>query len=141
MRVDVREWKDDKPTKKGISLNLMRWKNWVDYAEYLDQGLRFKKNYKSHLGWNVYCTVTEGMACMDIRQYGKPYKEEVPTKKGLCFRPIEYAALKALYLSIFLYWPRSYLSITPGSANFEILIKKTTKNNKNQQLLAEFLFK
>ena len=28
-----------------------------------------------------------------------------------------------IYLSIFPYWPRSYLSIRPGSANFEILIK------------------
>ena len=32
-------------------------------------------------------------------------------------------------LSIFLYWPRSYLSITPGSANFEILIKNSKNNN------------
>ena len=27
LRVDIRELKDDKPTKKGISLTLMRWKN------------------------------------------------------------------------------------------------------------------
>ena len=37
LRVDLREWKDDKPTKKGISLTLMQWKNWVDYLEYADQ--------------------------------------------------------------------------------------------------------
>ena len=50
LRVDLREWKDDKPTKKGISLTLMRWKNWVDYLEYADQARTEKQNYKSHLG-------------------------------------------------------------------------------------------
>ena len=83
LRVDLREWKDDKPTKKGISLTLMRWKNWVDYLEYADQARTEKQNYKSHLGGNVYCTITEGSACMDIRQYWKPQEEVIPTKKGL----------------------------------------------------------
>ena len=72
LHVDLREWKDDKPTKKGISLTLMRWKNWVDYLEYADQARTEKQNYKSHLGGNVYCTITKGSACMDIRQYRKP---------------------------------------------------------------------
>ena len=38
-----------------------------------------KQNYKSHLGGNVYCTITEGSACMDIRQYWKPQEEVIPT--------------------------------------------------------------
>ena len=83
LRVDLREWKDHKPTKKGISLTLMRWKNWVTYLEYMDQAIAEKKHYKSHLGGNVYCTVNEGSACMDIRQYWKPQEEVVPTKKGV----------------------------------------------------------
>ena len=38
-----------------------------------------------------------------------------------------------IYLSFFLsYWLRSNLSITPGSANFEILTKKTTKQQQQQ---------
>ena len=88
------EWKDDKPTKKGISLTLMRWKNWVDYLEHADQARAEKKNYMGHLGGNVYCTVKEGSSCMDIRQFWKPKDEVVPTKKGLCLRPLEYSALK-----------------------------------------------
>ena len=94
MCVDLREWKDDKPTKKGISLTLMRWKNWVDYLEHADQARAEKKTYMGHLGGNVYCTVTEGSSCMDIRQFWKPKDEVVPTKKGLCLRPLEYSALK-----------------------------------------------
>ena len=100
LRVDLREWKDDKPTKKGISLTLMRWKNWVDYLEYADQARTEKQNYKSHLGGNVYCTITEGITCMDIRQYWKPQEEVIPTKKGLYLRPLEYIAVKELLTEI-----------------------------------------
>ena len=32
--------------------------------------------------------------------------------------------LLRLFLAFFLYWPRPYLSITPGSVSFEILITK-----------------
>ena len=95
-RVDLREWQDDTPTKKGISLTLMRWKNWVDYIEYLDQALADKTAYSNHLGGNVYCTVTEGSGCVDIRQYWKPEEELNPTRKGLCLRPLEYQRLKDL---------------------------------------------
>ena len=100
LRVDLREWKDDKPTKKGISLTLMQWKNWLDYLEYADQARTEKQNYKSHLGGNVYCTITEGSACMDIRQYWKPQEEVIPTKKGLYLRPPEYIAVKELLTEI-----------------------------------------
>ena len=34
----------------------------------------------------------------------------------------------SIYLSFFLFWPHLYLSITPGSAHFEILTKKKKKN-------------
>ena len=40
LRVDLREWKDDKPTKKGINLTIMRWKNWVEHLEYANRGQR-----------------------------------------------------------------------------------------------------
>ena len=33
---------------------------------------------------------------MDIRQYWKPQEEVVPTKEGLCMRPLEYNAVKEL---------------------------------------------
>ena len=71
LRVDLREWKDDKPTKKGISLTM---------NTLIKQGQR-KKTYMGHLGGNVYCTVTEGSSCMDIRPFWKPKDKLVPTKK------------------------------------------------------------
>ena len=75
--------------QKRYQLNLDGMEKLVDYLEYADQARTEKQNYKSHLGRNVYCTITEGSACMDIRQYWKPQEEVVPTKKGLCLRPLE----------------------------------------------------
>ena len=94
LRVDIREWKDDKPTKKGISLNLMRWKNWVDQLEYVDKALENKQSFTYHLGGNVFCKIGENSVCVDIRQFWKPQDEVVPTKKGMCLRPLEYSSLK-----------------------------------------------
>ena len=96
LRVDLREWRDDKPTKKGISLTLMRWKNLVDQLEFVDKVLENREAFELHLGGNVNLTVQEGNVCVDIRQYWKPETEVVPTKKGLCLRPFEYKRLKEL---------------------------------------------
>ena len=68
----------------------------MDSLEYADQARVEKKTNMGHLGGNVYCTITEGSSCMYIRQFWKPKDELVPTKKGLCLRPIEYSALKEL---------------------------------------------
>ena len=69
LTVDIREWKHDKPTKKGISLTLMRWKNCVRQLEYTDRALQEKISYWSHLGGNVYCSTSDNSVCVDIRQY------------------------------------------------------------------------
>ena len=91
-RIDLRQWQDGKATKKGISLTLMRWKNWVDSIEDVDKALSAEESYSSHLGGNVYCTVENGF--VDLRQYWRPQEELVPTKKGMRLWPDEYAALK-----------------------------------------------
>ena len=93
-RVDLREWSDDKPTKKGISLTLLRWKSFLDFMSEVDKALKSDDAYRLHLGGNVYCTVKENNPCVDIRQYWKPQEDVVPTKKGLCLRPEEYQRLK-----------------------------------------------
>lgn len=97
-RIDLREWKEGKPTKKGISITPMRWKNFVNYLDYVDHALSENETYSSHLGGNVYCSVEEGS--VDIRQYWKPEEELVPTKKGLRLRPLEYARLKGFISDI-----------------------------------------
>lgn len=96
LRVDIREWQDDKPTKKGIWLTLMRWKNLTDAIEYVDQTLQNRQTYNTHLGGNVFCNVGKGSVCVDIRQFWKPENDVVPTRKGICLRPAEYSRLKEL---------------------------------------------
>ena len=53
-RIDLREFelKDEKliPTKKGISLPLIRWKMLVESFDDLDKALVEKKDHSSHLG-------------------------------------------------------------------------------------------
>ena len=99
-RIDLREWVDGKPTRKGISLTMMRWKKWTDSTEEVDQAQTDKRAYQSHIGGNVYCTVTEGSGCVDIRQYWKPEEDLIPTKKWLCLRPLEYTRLKECLFDI-----------------------------------------
>ena len=100
IRIDIREWevKDGKriPTKKGISLPLHRWKMLVDSFEFLDQVLNEMREYKSHMGRNVYASVGHNSICVDIRQHWLPpiQTDVVPTKKGITLRPGEYAKLK-----------------------------------------------
>ena len=95
-RIDLREWDGDKPTKKGISLTLMRWKNLVDALEFVDEALEKKSAYTAHLGGNVFINIEQGCVCVDIRQYWKPQGDLVPTRKGLCLRPDEYKKLKEI---------------------------------------------
>ena len=64
LRVDIREWKDYKPTKKGISLSLMRWKNWVDQLENVNKALENKQSFTYHLEGNVFCKVCENSLCV-----------------------------------------------------------------------------
>jgi hypothetical protein len=71
----------------------MRWKNLVDQLEYVDRALQNKQSYRTHVGGNVYCNITDNSVCVDIRQYWKPEQEIVPTKKGKCLRPKEYSCL------------------------------------------------
>ena len=95
LRVDIREWDNDLPTKKGISLNLMQYKNLLAGIEtFIDPAITENKNESFHLGANVFVKVRKNNPCVDIRQFWAPLSEAVPTKKGLCMRPSEYAALK-----------------------------------------------
>ena len=64
LRIDLRKWRDGKPTKKGICLTLMRWKNCINQLEYMDRALDNKTSYEYHIGGNVYCTIAENGVCV-----------------------------------------------------------------------------
>ncbi len=93
LRVDIREWNEGKPTKKGISLTLSRWKILVENFDEIDESKKEGRQFGQHLGGNVYCELKPN-GHVDIRKYWKPADESVPTKKGIYLRPDEYAELK-----------------------------------------------
>ena len=72
LRVDLREWKAHKPKKKGISLTLMRWKNWVDSLEYADQARAEKKPYMGHLGETYIAPLLRAVRAWTLDSFGSP---------------------------------------------------------------------
>lgn len=96
-RVDLREWKTDRyATKKGISLRLDLFKTFTLALDMIDTALNNNEDLHYHMGSNIFCSVQKDNPCVNIRQYWKPPNTDilVPTKKGLCLRPVEYKTLK-----------------------------------------------
>ena len=62
LRVDIREWRDDKPTKKGISLTLMRWKNWVNELEFAEK-VYMKRSHMAITSEEICTVLSPKMAC------------------------------------------------------------------------------
>ena len=90
--IDLIEWKDDKPTDKGIKFTLMRWVWWILNLEVAEHALRNNEPYELHLGGNVYCRVQQDS--IDVRQYWKSRDQMVPTQKGLRLRHCEIKRLR-----------------------------------------------
>ena len=110
--MDLREWdtsdKEAKATKKGVSLSLTQFKELTDILEEdIDQSLQKNEASTWHLGANVYVTVRKDNPCVDIRLYWRPpnQKEAVPTRRGLCLRPVEYDYLKEHIVEITTHLP------------------------------------
>ena len=60
-------------------------------VENIDDALEKNKQFKSHIGDNMYCIFEQDSACVNIRNYWKtPEGDVVPTKRGLTLRPTEY---------------------------------------------------
>jgi hypothetical protein len=69
IRIDIREYQNGFPTKKGISLPLGCWKILTSDTIVIDEALEKRTEHSLHLCRNVYCKVAENNVCMNIRQY------------------------------------------------------------------------
>ena len=109
VRIDIREWNagDEeatlRPTKKGVSLTCMRWKELLFHAADIDEAVENVVNNRSenftlrkHIGGNFYVTVQNGFPTVDIRKFFMPPgKEElVATRKGIALKISEWEVLK-----------------------------------------------
>lgn len=103
LRVDLRQWENNYPSKKGVSLNLMQYKNLLAALDLTitpaftndQKELQFKaaKNGSHHLGANVFVSARQDNPCEPSN-----CTTIVPTKRGLCLRPTEFKALQS-YIS------------------------------------------
>ena len=89
-RIDIREWtllpKNAYPTKKGVSLPLIRWEGLCNYQTEIEEAVRNKADLKEHIGGNVYAQVSKNFPNrVDLRQYFLPdgMVEPIPTKRGI----------------------------------------------------------
>jgi hypothetical protein len=95
IRVDIRIYEGDGwPTKKGVSLNLERYKMLIEWhydsifeALQLCKAKKLPEKKTFHLGRGFYATVTpdNGYCSVDIRKYFRPddSSDMLPTKKGV----------------------------------------------------------
>lgn len=54
------------------------------------------------MGFNVFGSLRKDNPCVDIRQYWKPpnHNDVIPTRRGLCQKPVEYNHLKTSWEDI-----------------------------------------
>ena len=94
-RIDIREYDDAFPTKKGVSMTLQSWADLVGLADTIEQkvtelarGLRVQEKY--HIGHNIFVSMNSDFNnCVDIRHWWLPESsdeergEVKATKRGL----------------------------------------------------------
>ena len=97
--MDIREYVDGRPTKKGVKLPLRRWVSLKFHEAVFKENLeKVKKgeatNLFTHIGGNIYVTVKNPYWCVDIREfYLREDGEMGATQKGIRFRQDEWGKL------------------------------------------------
>lgn len=87
-------------TDKLAEFTSKRWVQFVRVFDQIDESLiQMRANqpvqYCTHIGGKWYVSVTNGFACVDIRQfYYHPIQGPRPTKKGIALRITEWVKLK-----------------------------------------------
>lgn len=108
MLIHVRQYdrRDDRtlfPTKKGIALNLEKWKKLqYCYLENIDSALDQYRDSKPvdltlHLGGNYHVSVKSGFPLVNIRRWFVPgdQQELTPTKTGIALTFLQWEKLKS----------------------------------------------
>ena len=100
LRFDIRDWTDNRPTIKGVSLPSLRWVSLVYMAPAVADAIKKVKekgrevNFELHIGGNVYITVTSPYWLVDIRQRFVDSEGNLrPTRRGIKLRFAEWKAL------------------------------------------------
>ena len=91
------------PTKKGIALDLEKWKKITCEADEIDSAIdkydaEMPVSYQKHLGENYYITMDNKYPLVNIRKWWMPPGEDeiVPTKKGASITFEQWKSVKDL---------------------------------------------
>lgn len=90
------------PTKRGIALDLQKWKKLEEYCvKDVDKCIRDYEdgkpiNYMYHLGRNYHVSIKTGFPCVDIRSWFLPNNSEniCATRKGIALTFLQWNKLK-----------------------------------------------
>jgi hypothetical protein len=95
------------PTRKGIALDLEKWKKITELTEEIDHEIKkhdaeMHVSYRKHLGENVYVTLKSEYALVNIRKWWIPPNEKkiVPTRKGVALTFHQWKIVEKLMLKV-----------------------------------------
>jgi hypothetical protein len=105
--IDLRIYENDRPTAKGVTLNILQFQNLIDLLPVLESGLDdltrgSEVNVSENLSGDVFVTVESPFFCVNVRQYFIPNGGYalVPTRRGITFNAREFLDFKTQLKSI-----------------------------------------
>ena len=114
LRVDIRQWVDNKPTIKGVSMPFIRWQHLVELIPDIDgyvEDLQAGEDPKArlHVGAKTFVTLAKPYHHVNIRNYyvnlHDEYESLMPTRKGLTLKFHEWSVLKSLVPLVYEQFP------------------------------------
>ena len=107
LRFDLREYKEDQPTRRGISMPILRFISLMHHEEVIGTALgRVMANDKTldekfHIGGNLFVSVKAPYWLVDIRQNFMDSESQIrPTRKGLKLRVQEWNKLTTTFEAV-----------------------------------------
>ena len=101
LRFDLREWKEDRPTRRGVSMPMLRFVSLMQHEEAISTALgKVMRNDPTvdesfHIGGNLYVSIKAPYWLVDFRQHFLDDEFVLrPTRKGLKLKLEEWNKFK-----------------------------------------------
>lgn len=159
LRVDLRQWENNYPSKKGVSLNLMQYKNLLAALDLTitpaftndQKELQFKaaKNGSHHLGANVFVSARQDNPCVDIDNIGnlqttqpsyQPREDSAYDPRNSRRFRVTSRTLRSSYQNWKTWFPATCATTTPISLEWWAVKTVTRTNFTSGELHLHFFF-
>lgn len=99
IRFDIREWKDGRPTKRGISMKTLRFVAFMQHVEAIGKALKKVMENKVvdervHIGGPLYASIKDPYWNIDIREFFIDDGVRRPTRRGIKLKRLEWIKLE-----------------------------------------------